>query len=144
MNVSSSKRRRASVVCVHRDALLLVKLRDPETKILRLFPPGGAIEINETPEDAALRECLEETNCTVKLDTNSRLDDFYDFVWNGQTFHCHTTYFSANLVHQDTSEIRDASYNEGVVWLPLTDVELALEYDDRILNSVLKLISLDI
>lgn len=28
--------------------------------------PAGRIEDNETPEDAARRECLEETGCTLK------------------------------------------------------------------------------
>ncbi len=36
-------------------------------KLRKWLPPGGKIDANETPEDAALRECLEETGLTVTL-----------------------------------------------------------------------------
>lgn len=36
-------------------------------KLQKWVPPGGKIEPNEMPEDAALRECFEETGLQVKL-----------------------------------------------------------------------------
>jgi len=29
--------------------------------------PGGVVEFNETPEQAVVRECKEETNCTIEI-----------------------------------------------------------------------------
>jgi len=29
--------------------------------------PGGVVEFGETPEEAVVRECKEETNCTVEI-----------------------------------------------------------------------------
>ena len=36
-------------------------------KLKKWVPPGGKIEPNETPQEAAIRECLEETGLVVKL-----------------------------------------------------------------------------
>jgi 8-oxo-dGTP pyrophosphatase MutT (NUDIX family) len=36
-------------------------------KLRKWLPPGGKVDPNETPEDAALRECLEETGLQVTL-----------------------------------------------------------------------------
>ncbi len=36
-------------------------------RLLRWMPPGGHVEENETPEDAAKRECKEETNLDVEI-----------------------------------------------------------------------------
>ncbi len=47
-----------------RGQLLLVRLRDPVSGVEALYPPGGAVEPNETPEEAARRETLEEPACT--------------------------------------------------------------------------------
>ncbi len=36
-------------------------------RLMRWMPPGGHVEPNETPEDAAKRECKEETNLDVEI-----------------------------------------------------------------------------
>ncbi len=36
-------------------------------RLQRWMPPGGHLEENETPEDAAKRECKEETNLDVEI-----------------------------------------------------------------------------
>jgi len=36
-------------------------------RLQRWMPPGGHIDANETPEDAAKRECKEETNLDVEI-----------------------------------------------------------------------------
>jgi 8-oxo-dGTP pyrophosphatase MutT (NUDIX family) len=46
-----------------KDQVLLIKRRDIPVWVL----PGGKIEKNETPEEAALREGEEETGCKLKL-----------------------------------------------------------------------------
>ena len=36
-------------------------------KLKKWLPPGGHIEENETPESAAVRECLEETGINIEI-----------------------------------------------------------------------------
>ncbi len=36
-------------------------------KLAKWLPPGGHVDPNEVPEDAAIRECLEETGIRIKL-----------------------------------------------------------------------------
>lgn len=36
-------------------------------RLQRWMPPGGHVDANETPEDAARRECKEETNLDVEI-----------------------------------------------------------------------------
>lgn len=52
----------AFVIDSHRRALLLWHKR-----LKRWMPPGGHIDPNETPEDAAARECKEETGLDVEI-----------------------------------------------------------------------------
>ncbi len=42
----------------------------------RWMPPGGHIDDNETPEDAAKRECKEETNLDVEIIGDTQTDLF--------------------------------------------------------------------
>ncbi len=42
----------------------------------RWMPPGGHIDPNETPEDAAKRECKEETNLDIEIVGDSQPDLF--------------------------------------------------------------------
>ncbi len=48
----------------NRDAVLLIKRRDVPVWVL----PGGGIDPGESPESAVVREILEETGFTVKID----------------------------------------------------------------------------
>ncbi|MES2345795.1 MAG: NUDIX domain-containing protein [Chlamydiota bacterium] len=56
-------RQAVSAVIFQKDQVLLIKRRDIPVFVL----PGGGIEPEETPEEAACREVLEETGCTVKI-----------------------------------------------------------------------------
>jgi 8-oxo-dGTP pyrophosphatase MutT (NUDIX family) len=61
-------RHRASVVCETEGHLLLVRLRDPTTKAVHFYPPGGGIEPGESPAQTAERETLEETGLQVRVE----------------------------------------------------------------------------
>lgn len=45
-------------------------------RLQRWMPPGGHVDDNETPEDAAKRECKEETNLDVEI-VGDRQDDLF-------------------------------------------------------------------
>jgi 8-oxo-dGTP pyrophosphatase MutT (NUDIX family) len=114
-------RLRASVVCVDKGDLLCVRLRDPVSRIARLFAPGGGVEPPETAAEAAARETHEETGLEVSVDTTTELTAHYRYRWAGVDIDCETHFFRAQLQSDRTSPalVRDADYNEGVVWLPL-------------------------
>ena len=57
----------ACVVIVNdQDQILLIQSKRYVTSRLEWEIPAGRIEANETPEEAARRECIEETGCTLK------------------------------------------------------------------------------
>lgn len=132
------QRQRASAVCVDHGELLCVRLRDPATKVARLFVPGGGIDTGESPAGAAERETLEETGYAVRIEPESELIARYPFVWDGREFDCTTHFFRAWLrsPRGPALPVRDASYNEGVVWLPLAHFEQAFGYDAAIADAV--------
>lgn len=57
---------RAQVVVLRGDEILMVRLERPGRSFWVL--PGGAVEENEAPEDAATREMQEETGLQITLD----------------------------------------------------------------------------
>lgn len=134
-------RLRASVVCVESHELLCVCLRDPSTGVARLFVPGGRIEPGESALAAAERETLEETGYGIELDPASELVARYLFVWDRRQVHCTTHFFRARLRGDKATHesVRDAAYNEGVVWLPLERLEIELGFHSAILRAVASL-----
>jgi 8-oxo-dGTP pyrophosphatase MutT (NUDIX family) len=117
-------RLRASAVCSAEGRVLLVRMRDPVTKIELLFPPGGAIEAGETPAEAARRETLEETGLRVRVDASTTMIVRYPYPWAGVDYDVTTHYFAAVLdepFREALPAIADADYNLGAVWMPIDD-----------------------
>lgn len=59
----------AIILSEDKSKVLLIKRRDVPLWVL----PGGAIEKNESPEEAAIREVLEETGCEVSISRKSAI-----------------------------------------------------------------------
>jgi len=138
----SIQRTRACAVCVSAGHLLCVELRDPDTCIAHLFPPGGAIEPGEAAAAAALRETMEETGYLVRLQPRAPVIARYPYTWNGQPFDITTHFFAVELVdpHASPSPVRDADYVEAAHWVELSQVPRALGFNRDILAAVLALL----
>lgn len=54
------------VIVNEKDEVLMIQSKRYVTERLEWEIPAGRVERNEKPEDAARRECLEETGCTLK------------------------------------------------------------------------------
>lgn len=96
---------------------LLVKEGDPQSPVYN--QPAGHIEEGETLQEAALRETLEETGCTVALTGYLGLYT-YKAPANGITYHRHC--FTADLIKQDD----DLPLDEPIldkVWLSLEELK---------------------
>lgn len=88
---------RASVLCTHEGKLLLVRMREPKSGVVRPYPPGGAIETGETPAQAAIRETLEETGYRIRLISGSETRCRYLYQWGGREVDVTTHFFRATL-----------------------------------------------
>lgn len=106
-------------VCDHGERAAIVALRDGEVLLSRQYRlqinalsyevPGGRVEEDETPEVAAVRECLEETgvrclNVNPLLSYHSSLD-----IWKNYTY----TFYSEEL-----EEVAEGDADRRV-WIPL-------------------------
>jgi 8-oxo-dGTP pyrophosphatase MutT (NUDIX family) len=135
-------RLRASVVCVDDGALLCVRIRDPLSGEVQLFPPGGGIEPAESPAEAALREAREETGYALSLVPGVDCVARYPFVWAGNPVDVTTHFFGARLVRgrdaQGAHEQDDVQLDVG--WLPLVAVADALSFHATIRDAVLALV----
>ncbi len=137
-------RDRVSVVVVRENKLLGFKAIDPTSGQNYFFLPGGAIETNESPLQAAARECFEETGYEVNVLPETAFERKYDFSWDGQSYSCRTIFYLATVTNPDKApaKVNDASYHQGVEWLPLKSIDQVFAYHEDILWAVQKLTKL--
>lgn len=69
----------ASVYIIEQERVLLIYHR----KLSKWLPPGGHLEPNETPPEAALREAREETGIEIEF---IRQENFWVERWNAKSF----------------------------------------------------------
>lgn len=131
--MAHSLRRRAGVIVIHEHKILLVRLTDPANHKSYLFPPGGSIELGESPEEAAIRETKEETGYAVEITGPAKIHR-YDFRWAGVLHSCETHFFPAALIE----EVGPAE--EAVIWQPLSQLSQAITYDGKLRDILFGLI----
>jgi 8-oxo-dGTP pyrophosphatase MutT (NUDIX family) len=102
--------------------MLVVRLRDPLTGFVGLYPPGGGVEPNEPPAETARRETREETGLDVEVDPAVAVVRRYPFTWGGVDFDVTTHFFGARLPEaRPLPEVVDADYNLGASWVPVEE-----------------------
>lgn len=99
--------------------VLIMLWRDPASGELIWEPPGGGIEGDETPADAAVRELREETGIQ-----GARFDEAFhlvwrDHVWNGKRVVGEEAFFLAR-VPASTQVARDDLTPNEQEWLVQT------------------------
>jgi 8-oxo-dGTP pyrophosphatase MutT (NUDIX family) len=135
-------RLRAAVVCVDDGALLCVRLCDPVTNVVRLFPPGGGIEPGESAAQAAVREAREETGYAVTLLPGGERVARYEFTWGGVPVDVTSHFFAAVLTegrHAQGPYERNAMHL-AVEWAACSELDQTLGYDASIRNHVQELV----
>ena len=129
------KRERTAVLCLKDTLLLTIEQEDPTTKKRFWSFPGGALEPGETPEHAAVRECLEETGYRVAL-AGSRFTNQYLFRWDGTIYDCTTHWFRAELVSDQPSQVNDADYILQSKWLKWPRSRILYTYNAAIMQAL--------
>jgi tRNA(adenine34) deaminase len=117
-------------------------MRDPRTRVVRLFVPGGAIEAGETAMLAAARETLEETGYRVRVDAESEVVAHYPYEWDGILMQITTHFFRGSLLDPDLgpAAVDDANYHEGVVWLPVEEIPAVLGFNVVMRSAIERLL----
>ena len=109
-------RERTCVLCLQGNELLAIEMEDPTTTKRYWSFPGGGVEEEETPEDCAIRETLEESGYQVTL-TSDPFTNHYRFRWNGNTYDCTTHWYTAKLASEVKAQVSDEAYILQSSWL---------------------------
>jgi len=108
---------------VRDNKILMVKRNEPEVEgaHLKWEFPGGKVDFGETPEQAIVREILEETGVSVKV---KRLlpyvhTTYWDYPWGVQ----HTLLFGYECEFISEAERKDDHHVDDVEWVELSKVK---------------------
>ena len=104
--------------------------------------PKGAVEEDERPEDAAVREVKEETGLEAGI-RESLGDISYWFVWEGARVKKKVSFFLMDAVGGDTAE-HDHEMEE-VLWFPLSSAPREATYrsEQQVLRKAAELYEAD-
>ena len=129
-------RNRVSIVVIHENKILGFHAEDSHSKKKYFFLPGGLIEPGESAHEAAKRETLEETGYKVELVKGINFTRRYDFEWNGVVYDCTTQFLAGRILSETPAPVTDASYHQGVSWLPINKIESVFSYHTDILEPI--------
>ena len=94
------------------------------------YSVGGGVHMNETAQEAVVRECLEETGVNYDVD---RLAVIHENFWKGngaydKGFDCHEISFYFIMKPRNSRELNSNSYarfgdKESLHWIPIKDLD---------------------
>ena len=119
MTETTTKPGISAAIITDGDHVLMVRRRVKEGELSWQFPAGG-IEAGETPEEAAVRETLEETGLKVEAT-----------ALNGQRVHPKTQremFYTACRVIDGEAHVADADELDAVAWVTLTEIPELVPY----------------
>ncbi len=118
-------RYRAAAIIVEDDCVLFVTNEKEDY----YYSVGGGVHMNETAEDAVLREVFEETGVHYEID---RLAVVHENFFKGSNalegYMCHEIAFYYLMKSRGTKELNSESYSyygsrEEMCWLPIKDLD---------------------
>jgi ADP-ribose pyrophosphatase len=116
---------RAAIVAVKNGEILLTRQYRLLINRVSYEIPGGKIEEGETPEAAAVRECLEETGIAC-ADVKSLLDFMPGLdIWKNHTFICYSA----------ATREKDKQLADRRAWIPLARC-IDMIFDRQITDSL--------
>lgn len=86
MHNNYAVRLRGSIICVHNECLLLVKLKDPVAHRERYYTPGGKLEDGKDFYQAAVRETKEKTGYAVTASPATCAASCYISTWGDKIY----------------------------------------------------------
>ncbi|MDD5178284.1 MAG: NUDIX domain-containing protein [Candidatus Nanoarchaeia archaeon] len=128
-------RTRASVILVDKNKILLIYCFK-NNKGYYVFP-GGEVEKNETPQEAAVRELKEETNINVKLD--NLFCYFEDNFHKGYYFLAKSFKKNKLRINGPESEVNPEEKVYKPVWIQLSKLKEITLFPEEIKEKVIKL-----
>ena len=111
-------------------------MRDPLTKEIFWYPPGGKLEGNETPVEAVRREFFEETGSEVKLFSERYKSVEHKASWAGESFLCISYTFVGEPVTENLDfDIRPQKreYELEMKWVGLSELNAHLDFSKELL-----------
>lgn len=109
----------AAAIITHLGKVLMVRRRVKEGSLSWQFPAGG-VEPGESPEDAAIRESLEETGLQVRATEVL-----------GERVHPNTgrtmIYVACDVISGDAA-VMDSDELDAIVWASLADLPMHVPY----------------
>lgn len=130
-------RYRAAAMIVENGCVLLIG----NEKENYLYSVGGGVHMNETAEDAVVREVMEETGATYEID---RLAVIHENFWTGngsfdQGLSCHEIAFyflmkPKGFQMENTDSVTRFSVPESLHWIPISELHLYKHFPSFLQN----------
>lgn len=116
---------RAAVVVIRNGEVLLVRQYRLLINGLSYEIPGGKVEENETPENAAIRECMEETG--IQCLSLKQLISYHPSLdmWKNYTY---------VFCSEECKQI-SANYSDRIVWIPIERC-IEMVFEQQIVDSL--------